>query len=75
MRIKKMQVGDHEMKILNVPDNSTILFLREINYQTRIQSIRKSFEKASSSKINFSNIQALWAGVYKNRIDKPGQMV
>ena len=54
-----MQVGDHEMKILNVPDDSTILFLGEINCQTRIQSIRKSFEKASSSKMNFSNIQAL----------------
>ena len=42
----------------------------EILTDTRIQSILKSHEKASSSKTNFSKIQALWAGAYKNRIDK-----
>ena len=63
------------MKILNFPDNTTIFLLRDINWHTRIQSILKSHEKVSSSKTNFSKIQALWAGAYKNRIDKPGQMI
>ena len=29
----------------------------------------------AKKKKNFSKIQALWAGAYKNRIDKPGQMM
>ena len=36
--------------------------------------ILKLYEDASSSKINFSKSQALWAGAYENRIDQPGQM-
>ena len=32
-------------------------------------------KKGSSSNINFPKSQALWAGAYKNRIGKPGQMV
>ena len=60
------------MKTLNFPDDTTIFELRDINWHTRIQSILKSHEKASSSKTNFSKIQALWPGAYKNRIDKPG---
>ena len=63
------------MKILNFPDDTTIFELRDINWHTRIQSILKSHEKASSSKTNFSKIQALWAGAYKNRIDKSGLMI
>ena len=59
----------------NVPDDTTIFLLKEINCHNRIQSILKSHEKASSSKTNFSRIQAVWAGAYKNRIDKPGQMI
>ena len=51
-----MQIGDHEIKILNVPDENTIFLLRDINCNRRIQSILKSFEKASSSKINFLKI-------------------
>ena len=58
------------MKILNFPDDTTIFLLRDINWHTRIQSILKSHEKASSSKTNFSKIETLWAGAYKNRIDK-----
>ena len=36
--------------------------------------VLKLYEDASSSKINFPKSQALWAGIYKNRIDQPGQM-
>ena len=45
-------------KILNFADDSTI-FLRDITYYTRIQSILKLCGKLSSSKIHFSKIQAL----------------
>ena len=44
------------MKILNFSDDTTIFFLRDINYYSRIQSILKSHEKASSRKTNFSKI-------------------
>ena len=32
-------------------------------------------KKTSSTKINFSKSQTLWAGAYKNRIDKPEQIL
>ena len=73
--IKGVQIWDHEMKILNFPNYTTIFLLKEINCQTRTQSIKKSHEMASNSKTNFLKIQALWAGAYENRIDKPGQMI
>ena len=63
------------MKILNLPEDIVIFLLRDINCHTRIQSILKSYEKVSSSKTNFSKIQALWAVAHKNRIEKPGKMV
>ena len=63
------------MKILTFPDDTLIFLLRYINWNTRIQSVLKLHEKASSSKTNFSKIQALGVGAYKNRIDKPGQMI
>ena len=74
-RIVKVQVEDHEMKMWDFPDDITVFLLRDINCQNRIQPVLKSHEKASSSKTNFSKIQALWAGAYKNRIDKPGKMI
>ena len=63
------------MKMWNFPDNTAIFLLGDINYHSRIQSVLKSHEKTSSSKTNFSKVQALLAGAYKNRIDKPGQMI
>ena len=63
------------MKILNFPDNTPIFLLKDINCYTRTQSIKKSHEIVSSSKTNFSKIQALWAGTYENRIKKLGQMI
>ena len=49
-RIKGVQIGDPEMKILNFPDDTTILFLRDINYHTRIQSILNHMEKLLAQK-------------------------
>ena len=63
------------MKMWKFPDDTTIFLLRDINCHNRIQPVSKLHEKASISKINFSKIQVLWAGVYKNWIDKPGQMI
>ena len=71
--VKRVQIGTHEIKIINFADDTTI-FLRDIECLTRIQAILNLYEKASSSKINLSKSQALWAGTYKNRYDKPGKM-
>ena len=53
IKIKGMQIEDHEIKIVNFADDTTI-FLRDITYFTRIQVILKLYEDASSSKINIS---------------------
>ena len=57
MMIKRVQTEEHEMKVLSVSDDNTIFLLRDINCHTRIQSMLKSFKKASSSEINFSKFQ------------------
>ena len=72
-RIKEIQIGDHEIKIVNFADDTTI-FLRDITFHNWMQMILELNQDASSSKINFLKCQALWAGAYKNRIDEPGQM-
>ena len=55
--IKGIQIRDHEIKIANFADDTTI-FLRHITYLIRIQLVSKLYENASSSKINFSKSQA-----------------
>ena len=55
--IKGIQIRDHEIKIANFADDTTI-FLRRITYLIRIQLVSKLYENASSSKINFSKSQA-----------------
>ena len=72
-RIKEIQIGDHEIKIVNFADDTTI-FLRDITCHNWMQVILELNQDASSSKINFLKRQALRAGAYKNRIDEPGQM-
>ena len=56
-RIKGIQIGDHEIKIVNFADHTTI-FLRDITCPNRIQGILKLYEDASSSKINFWKSQS-----------------
>ena len=51
-RIKRIQIGDHEIKIVNFAYNTTI-FSRVITSLDRIQVVLKLYEDASSSKINF----------------------
>ena len=43
-RIKRMQTGEHEIKIVNFTDNTTI-FLRDITCLNRIQVILRLYEK------------------------------
>ena len=43
-RIKGMQIGDHEIKIVNFADNTTTL--RDITCLNRIQAILKPYEYA-----------------------------
>ena len=43
-RIKGVQIGDHEIKILNFTDNTTI-FLRGITCPNRIKVILRLYEK------------------------------
>ena len=42
-RIKEIQIGDHDIKIVNFADNITI-FLRNITCLNRIQVILKPYE-------------------------------
>ena len=44
-RIKGIQIGDHEIKIVNFADNTTI-FLRDITCLNSIQAILKPYENA-----------------------------
>ena len=53
-RIKRIQIKDHEIKIVDFADDTTI-FLRDI---TCLNRILKLYEIESSSKINFSKSQA-----------------
>ena len=57
-RMKGVQIGDHEMKLVNFAEDITI-FLGDITCFNRIQVILKLYEEDSSSKINFSKSQAL----------------
>ena len=72
--IKGIQIGNQEIKPVNFADDTTI-FLRDVDFLNRIQSILQLYEDASSSKINFTKSQVLWTGDYKNRFYKPGAMV
>ena len=51
-RIKAVQIGDREIKIVKFADGTTI-FLRDIDSLFRIQAILNLYEKAPSSKITF----------------------
>ena len=72
-RGKGVQIGTREIKIINFADD-TAIFLRDIDCLNRIQTILDLYEKASSSKINLSESQALWARSYKKRYEKAGNM-
>ena len=73
IRIKGIQIGNQEIKIVNFPGDTTI-FLRDINCLNRKQTILKLYKKTSSSMINFSKSQVSWVGEYRNRLSQPGNM-
>ena len=72
-RNKGIQIGDHEIKIVNFADESTI-FLRDFSFLTKTELILELPQKASSLKINFLKKQTLWDVAYKTRTDKIRQM-
>ena len=53
-RIKGIQTGDHEIKIVNFADDTTI-FLRDFSCLTKTELTLELSQKASSSKVNFQN--------------------
>ena len=73
-RVKGVQIGDQEIKLVNFADDTTI-FLGDIDSLIRLQTILKLYEDASSSEINLNKSQALWSGSYKDRCAKPGNMI
>ena len=64
-RIKGIQIGDHEIKIVKFADDTTI-FLRDITCLDRMQVTLKLYEDASSSKINFSKSQNFGNSILDN---------
>ena len=73
-RIKGIQIGDHEIKIVNFTDN-TIIFLRDITCLNRIQVILRLYKKDKLVQREFfQKAKPLWGGTYKNRIHQPGQL-
>ena len=73
-RIKGIRIGDHEIKIANITDNTTI-FLRDITCLNRIQVIWRLYEKDKLAQRQFfQKAKHLWGGGYKNRIHQPGQL-
>ena len=63
--IKGIHIGDHEIKIVNFADDTTI-FLEDITCLVRIQVILKLYEDTSSSKINFPKIQNFGNSILNN---------
>ena len=51
--IKGIKIEDHEIRMVNFPDNVTI-FLRDITCLDKIQIILKLYGDVSSSKIDFA---------------------
>ena len=73
-RIKGIQIGDHEIKIVNFNDNTTI-FLRDITYLNRIQVILRLCEKDKLVQTYFfQKTKPLQGSAYKKRIYQPGRM-
>ena len=73
-RIKGIQIGDYETKIVNFTHNTTI-FLRDVTCLNRIQVILRQYEKDKLVQgWSFQKVKPLWGGANKNRIHQPGQL-
>ena len=76
IRIKGIQLGDHEIKRAIFADDTTF-FLGDITCFNRTQVILRLYQDVSTSIINFPKAKehvSLWAGAYESRIHQPGQM-
>ena len=72
-RIKVIQIGDHEIQIVNFTDITTI-FLRDITYLNGMQVVLRLYEKDKVAQRKFFQNPSLYAGAYKNRIQTPGPL-
>ena len=79
-RIKGIQIGDPEIKIVNFAGNTTI-FLRDITCLNRIEVILRLYQKDKLAQRYFFKKRSLYGwgwggggGAYKNRIHQPGQL-
>ena len=63
MRLKGVQIRDHEIKILNVPDDTTIFLFRDINCHTRIQLILNHLKKLLAQKQTFQKFRPYGLGL------------
>ena len=73
-RIKGIQIGDYEIKIVNFAGNTTI-FLRDITCFNRIHVILRLYEKDKlAQRYFFQKAKSLLGAAYKNRIHQPGQL-
>ena len=68
MRLKGVQIGDHEIKILNVHDDTTIFLLRDINCHTRIQLILNYLKKLLAQKQTFQKFRPYGLGHIKTEL-------
>ena len=64
MWIKGIQIGNHDIGIVNFSEDTTI-FLRGFSCLTKIELTLELCEKTSASKISFSKSQTLWGVAYK----------
>ena len=62
-RIKGIQKGDHEIKIVNFTDSTTI-FLRDITYLNRIQVILRLYKKDKLVQRSFFQKQTIYGVVH-----------
>ena len=74
-RLNEIEIGSHEIKKVIFADDIAICCWHHFIYFIKIWLILNWCGKASSSKASFSKIHILCAGAYKNRTDKPRQMV
>ena len=61
------EIGDHEIKIVNFTDNTTI-FLKDITCLNRITMILRLYESDKLAQRFFQKAKPSWGGAYKNSL-------
>ena len=69
--IKGIKVGDVEIKISQLADDTTCFFENELSARLTLDMF-KDFEKCSGLKVNFTKTEATWIG--RNKFNKDGSL-